>query len=293
MSSHIGIDWGSTNLRAWYCQHGEYIETRRLEAGITRLNGPTPAEIFDSITHGWPVQDVPVVMTGMIGSNAGWVPVPYLSCPVVLNELCHHLTRVENKVWIVPGLSVERADNRNVIRGEETQLPGATQLQPAPLYVMPGTHARWVQTEGALVLDFRTVMTGELHHLLLRQSLIGAGLPTQQEDATVFHHGLETGINDASIMSRLFEVRAAHVLGALDRRYVSEFLSGLLIGHEVTQMTQQAMVDRTQPVVVIADEALAQRYCQALNLIDLKSVTLAGDCAFRQGIRRIANELAN
>ena len=292
MTSYIAIDWGSTNLRAWHYQDGVCLDERRSEAGVTRLGDRTPGEVFASVTAGWPVNDVPVVMAGMVGSNAGWLSVPYLSCPVALGEIAGRLTRVEEKAWIVPGLSVERADNYNVMRGEETQLLGALELQPAPLYVMPGTHAKWVQMEQDRVLDFRTVMTGELHHLLLKQSLIGAGLPEQQANAAAFHEGVQVGSNDASILSRLFEVRASHVLGARDRRHISDFLSGLLIGHEVALMTQQANAT-SQPITIIAGSALAQRYQQALQFIGMDSVTLEGDRAFQHGIRSIANVLAN
>jgi 2-dehydro-3-deoxygalactonokinase len=292
VTSYIAIDWGSTNLRAWHYQAGECKDERRSEAGVTRLGNRTPAEVFASVTDGWPVNDVPVVMAGMVGSNAGWLSVPYLSCPVALGELSSRLTRVEDKAWIVPGLSVERADNYNVMRGEETQLLGAVELQPAPLYVMPGTHAKWVQVEQDRVLDFRTVITGELHHLLLKQSLIGAGLPEQQENATAFREGLQVGSNDSAILSRLFEVRASHVLGARDRRHISDFLSGLLIGHEVALMTQHHAA-ASQPIIIIAGSALAQRYQQALQFIGLDSITLEGDRAFQHGIRSIANVLAN
>ncbi|WP_130832970.1 2-dehydro-3-deoxygalactonokinase [[Erwinia] mediterraneensis] len=292
MTSYIAIDWGSTNLRAWHYQQEECVDERRSEAGVTRLEGRTPAQVFASVTAGWPVNDVPVVMAGMVGSNAGWQSVPYLSCPVALGDISSRLTRVEDKAWIVPGLCVERDGNYNVMRGEETQLLGALSLQPASLYVMPGTHAKWVQMAQDRVLDFRTVMTGELHHLLLKQSLIGAGLPEQESSSSAFLDGVQVGSNDASILARLFEVRAAHVLGARDPRHISDFLSGLLIGHEVTLMAQQMMSSR-QPITLIAGSALAQRYQQALTFIDVDSVTLEGDRAFQQGMRSIANVLAN
>lgn len=292
MTSYIAIDWGSTNLRAWHYQQGHCIDERRSETGVTRLGGRTPAEVFAQITDGWPIHDAPVVMAGMVGSNAGWLSVPYLVCPVALDQLSTRLTRVEGKAWIVPGLSVENDDNCNVMRGEETQLLGALALQPAPLYVMPGTHAKWVQVEQQCVRDFRTVMTGELHHLLLNQSLIGAGLPEQEDNPAAFRDGLQVGSNDASIISRLFEVRASHVLGVRDRRHISDFLSGLLIGHEVAVMTQKAATSQ-QPITIIAGSALAQRYQQALHFIGMDSVTLEGDRAFQHGIRSIADDLAN
>lgn len=292
MNSYIAIDWGSTNLRAWYYRQGECVEQRRSEAGVTRLEGRTPADVFASVTENWPVDTLPVVMAGMVGSNAGWLSVPYLPCPAALGDLSTQLTRVEDKAWIVPGLSINNDANHNVMRGEETQLLGAIALQPAQIYVMPGTHCKWVATEGDLVRDFRTVMTGELHHLLLCHSLIGAGLPAQETDAAAFRQGLEVGANDSSILTRLFEVRAAHVLGARRRESVSEFLSGLLIGHEVAQMQQHFNPD-AQPVTLIGSESLAQRYQIAMALVDVTAQWLDGDSAFQQGIRRIAHELAH
>lgn len=101
---------------------------------------------------------------------------------------------------------------------------------------MPGTHCKWVQADSQQINDFRTVMTGELHHLLLNHSLIGAGLPPQENSADAFAAGLERGLNAPAILPQLFEVRASHVLGTLPREQVSEFLSGLLIGAEVASM---------------------------------------------------------
>lgn len=292
MTSYIALDWGSTNLRAWYYREGSCQQERRSESGITRLEGRTPADVFATVTEGWPVNEVPVVMAGMVGSNAGWLSVPYLPCPVSLNELASRLTRVDNRAWIVPGLCIDNVDNHNVMRGEETQLLGAARLAPATRYVMPGTHCKWVREEGGQIVDFRTVMTGELHHILMKHSLVGAGLPEQQADADAFHQGLETGANDRSLLSRLFEVRAAHVLGA-PREAVSEFLSGLLIGHEVALMADTFMQGDNTPLTLIAGSSLADRYQKAMAFTGLSAQLLDGDQAFQQGIRSIADELVH
>lgn len=209
MTRYIAIDWGSTNLRAWYYREGICQEERRSESGITRLNGRTPAEVFARVTEGWPVDDVPVVMAGMVGSNAGWLSVPYLPCPVALGDIASRLTRVDGLAWIVPGLSIDRRDNVNVMRGEETQLLGA------------------------------------------------------------------------------------HVLGTRPRESVSEFLSGLLIGHEVALMKETFMPGETAPITLIAGSSLADRYQQAMTFSGLSAHLLEGDTTFQYGIRSIADELVN
>ncbi|MBX4341223.1 2-dehydro-3-deoxygalactonokinase, partial [Mycobacterium tuberculosis] len=50
-ASYIAIDWGSTNLRAWLYQGEECLESRQSEAGVTRLNGRSPAAVLAEITQ--------------------------------------------------------------------------------------------------------------------------------------------------------------------------------------------------------------------------------------------------
>ena len=291
-SRYIAIDWGSTNLRAWLFQDGACQESRKSEAGVTRLNGRTPEAVLAEVTEGWRDAATPVVMAGMVGSNAGWKIAPYLPCPARFDDFGSQLTTVAERVFIIPGLCVQRDDNRNVMRGEETQLLGARELQPSPLYIMPGTHCKWVQADSVQVAEFRTVMTGELHHLLLTHSLIGAGLPEQQPSADAFRAGLVQGLETDAPLARLFEVRAAHVLGSLAREHVAEFLSGLLIGNEVATMTRQWQPDARQPITIVASQALADRYQQALSALGFSGRVLEGDSAFQAGIRSIAHAVA-
>jgi len=289
-SRYIAIDWGSTNLRAWLYQDDQCLESRQSAAGVTRLNGESPAAVFSEITRGWRDGATPAVLAGMVGSNVGWKVAPYLPVPVDFSAIGQQLTSVGDKVWIIPGLSVSRDANQNVMRGEETQLLGARMIAPSSVYVMPGTHCKWVQADRQQINDFRTVMTGELHYLLLRHSLVGAGLPEQVSAPGAFNAGLERGLHSPDILPQLFEVRASHVLGSLPRAHVGEFLSGLLIGAEVATLSQRF---RDQQVTIVAGEALANRYQQALSAIGRQTTVVSGDNAFQTGVRSIIHAVAN
>ena len=289
-SRYIAIDWGSTNLRAWLYQGDQCLESRQSEAGVTRLNGHSPAAVFSEITRGWRDGATPAVLAGMVGSNVGWKVAPYLPVPVDFSAIGQQLTSVGDKVWIIPGLSVSRDANQNVMRGEETQLLGARMIAPSSVYVMPGTHCKWVQADRQQINDFRTVMTGELHHLLLRHSLVGAGLPEQVSAPGAFNAGLERGLHSPDILPRLFEVRASHVLGSLPREQVGEFLSGLLIGAEVATLSERF---RDPQVTIVGGEALANRYQQALSAIGRQTTVVSGDNAFQTGVRSIIHAVAN
>ena len=288
---YIAIDWGSTNLRAWLCQGEQCLESRQSAAGVTRLNGKSPEAVLAEVTQNWRDSATPVVMAGMVGSNVGWKIAPYLPVPAHFSAIGEQLTSVGDNIWIIPGLCVSRDDNHNVMRGEETQLLGARTLSPSSVYVMPGTHCKWVQADAEQIHDFRTVLTGELHHLLLAHSLVGAGLPEQAPSAAAFSAGLARGIASPDVLPQLFEVRASHVLGNLPREQVSEFLSGLLIGAEVASMRE--FVGREQAVTIVAGAALTSRYEQAFRAIGREVSTVSGDTAFQAGIRSIAHAVAN
>ncbi|MCU6282794.1 2-dehydro-3-deoxygalactonokinase [Enterobacter cloacae] len=290
-SRYIAIDWGSTNLRAWLYQGEQCLESRQSEAGVTRLNGKSPEAVLAEVTQNWRDSATPVVMAGMVGSNVGWKIAPYLPVPAPFSAIGEQLTSVGDNIWIVPGLCVSRDDNHNVMRGEETQLLGARTLSPSSVYVMPGTHCKWVQADAEHIHDFRTVMTGELHHLLLNHSLLGAGLPELVPSPEAFAAGLARGIASPDVLPQLFEVRASHVLGNLPREQVSEFLSGLLIGAEVASMRE--FVGREQAVTIVAGAALTSRYEQAFRAIGREVSTVSGDTAFQAGIRSIAHAVAN
>lgn len=288
---YIAIDWGSTNLRAWLYQGEQCLESRQSEAGVTRLNGQSPEAVLAEVTDAWRDGATPVVMAGMIGSNVGWKIAPYLPVPASFSAIGEQVTSVGDNIWIIPGLSVSREDNHNVMRGEETQLLGARTLSPSAVYVMPGTHCKWVQTDAEQIHDFRTVMTGELHHLLLRHSLVGAGLPDQVPSPEAFAAGLERGLTSPDVLPKLFEVRASHVLGSLPREQVSEFLSGLLIGAEVASMGD--FIPGEQAITLVAGSSLTARYQQAFHAVGREVATVAGDTAFQAGIRSIAHAVAN
>lgn len=276
--NYIAIDWGSTHLRAWLYRNGQCVDSLQLPYGVSRLVEQTAREVFDKYIEPWRKREtLPVVMAGMIGSDAGWQPVPYLACPVSLHELSAQLYEVAPEVWIVPGLNTER----NVMRGEETQLLGAMQLAPAACYVLPGTHSKWVQVTNGTVSGFSTAMTGELHHVLMNHSLIGKGLPEQSEDPLAFQAGLQCGLDSPSLVSRLFEARALRVLGEVPSESVSEWLSGLLIGAEVAAM------DAVENVTLVGGESLCRRYRQVFEKTGVTVSEIAGDTAFQQGIRSI------
>lgn len=66
----------------------------------------------------------------------------------------------------------------DVMRGEETALIGQIAAGVADgLFILSGTHSKWVRVESGSIIIFQTCMTGEALAVLHRHSIFGrAGL---------------------------------------------------------------------------------------------------------------------
>src|SRR5690606_3327905 len=154
---------------------GGVHETRHRAWGIRQLPQGGFEAALSSICAGWPA--CPVLAAGMVGSRQGWHEAPYVDTPADVHALAARLVTVAaadgRRIHIVPG--VRDGAGPNVMRGEETQLVGALDVQPriaegTPL-VLPGTHSKWVQSHRGRITGFTTMMTGELYGLLCKHSI--------------------------------------------------------------------------------------------------------------------------
>jgi 2-dehydro-3-deoxygalactonokinase len=258
----IGIDWGTSRLRAFLLDPaGSVLDRRTTPDGIGALKGAGLEQALARAVAGWP-QDAKLLMCGMVGSRQGLAEAPYLACPADLSALAAALltVRVAGRAGhIVPGLSCQRADGADVLRGEETLLLGAGLTDAVAC--LPGTHSKWVRVVGAAVQDFRTHLTGELFAAVAEHTIVGALIPqgVMGETGFGFHAGLDRArANPTGLTAHLFGLRAAVLTGRLAPDDMRAFLSGLLIGHEIAAEAPSG------EVVLIGEGQLASSYRRAL-----------------------------
>jgi len=80
----VGLDWGTTSLRAYrFAADGKLLDRRARPWGIQHLPPGGYPEAFRAIVGDWTTDRpaVPVIMAGMVGSRTGWREVPYVPCP--------------------------------------------------------------------------------------------------------------------------------------------------------------------------------------------------------------------
>ena len=273
-ASLIGLDWGSTHLRAYlFDEDGTMRESRALPHGIRQLPAGGFPEAFALAVRGWPL--LPALACGMVGSRNGWCEVPYLDTPTSIERLARQLTRLETPdgrpLHLVPGLRDPRGPD--VMRGEETQIVGVLAQQPsAARLLLPGTHSKWVRLEDGDVTGFATVMTGELYGLLRQHSILGAALPEARDDGQAFRRGVAAARDSgpAGALSRLFSARALMLDGQLEPASVPDYLSGLLIGEELRMALAAGWAEPGDTIPMVGEGPLCERYLRAADAFGLR-----------------------
>ncbi|HEY1091989.1 MAG TPA: 2-dehydro-3-deoxygalactonokinase, partial [Burkholderiaceae bacterium] len=130
-------------------------------------------------------------------------------------------------------------------------------------------------------------MTGEMFALLRQHSVLGRLMPAENgSDEEAFAAGVNAAREhgELGLSHQLFAVRTLGLTERMPRSALPDYLSGLLIGHELRAGLQGQAV---APITLIGEPALCERYAQALVLFDSGPVTLLPNTA-AAGLWRIA-----
>ncbi|MBK5002313.1 2-dehydro-3-deoxygalactonokinase [Pseudomonas sp. S31] len=313
----IALDWGTTSLRAYkLAAGGQVLNQRALSSGIMQLpkgprliHGEACSDGFELAFHDvcgdWldAQPELPVIACGMVGSAQGWREAAYRETPANVASLGNALETVRSRrgteVHIVPGV-IQRSTLPNVMRGEETQVLGVLHSLPDEaagdlLIGLPGSHSKWVQVAEGCIERFDTFMTGEVFAVLSEHSILGR---TQQRgqgfDAAAFDRGVQVALSvdgDSGPLSTIFSARCLGLTGELNAAAQPDYLSGLLIGHELAAL---ATVQRRRrkamalpAVLLIGNAGLCARYQRALHACGFAQVTLA-EQATERGLWQLA-----
>ncbi|MDD1002813.1 2-dehydro-3-deoxygalactonokinase [Pseudomonas sp. TNT2022 ID642] len=313
----IALDWGTTSLRAYkLAAGGVVLEQRALSSGIMQLpktprviNGRECADgfelAFDEACGDWldAQPDLPVIACGMVGSVQGWREAAYCETPANVANLGKSLQTVVSLrgpvVHIVPGV-IQRSRLPNVMRGEETQVLGVLQNLPieagADLLIgLPGSHSKWVDVVDGCITHFDTFMTGEVFAVLSEHSILGR---TQKHSVTFDGQAFDRGVQVAQstdgelgVLSTLFSARTLGLTGELSPTAQADYLSGLMIGHELAALATVQRCRRNNPnlpsIILIGNAQLCARYSRALDACGFANVTLA-EQATERGLWQLA-----
>jgi len=291
----IGLDWGTSSLRAYLLGgNGTILEARSADSGIMRVESGGFAQALDAACADWLAAHpaLPLLLAGMIGSKQGWLEAPYCACPADARVISQSLVRLQlgdtRSTHIVPGLSTTGVSGvPDVMRGEETQIIGALPATGSHLAVLPGTHSKWAWVENGTVRGFASFMTGEVYAALTGHTILGRMMRADApHDGAAFARGVAYGREaPEALLSRMFSARTLGLFGQLGQAALPSYLSGLLIGSEIGAAMR--MTPHAGTVTILGNPNLTQRYTEAFALAGIPTQAGTADCA-ALGLWRIA-----
>lgn len=310
----LALDWGTSSLRAYLmADGGDVLDSRSAGWGIMHLPEGGFSAALDRMCGDWlqACPNLPVIASGMVGSAQGWLEVPYAAAPASPESVAQGMRYVTaragphaRQLAIVPGV-MQDGRRPNVMRGEETQVFGVLALAPdifngtgEGIVVLPGTHSKWVHVKEGRIVSFLTFMTGEIYAVLRQHSILGR---LMQDDGSLDPAGFDRGLSEAAeedaggLLFSLFSVRTLGLTGRLQPSQLGDYLSGLLIGQEISEAQRffSAQLDAGCPLVLVGAEDLCRRYEPALSSFslsvqdkDFRNATQAGlwEIACRAGL---------
>lgn len=287
----ISIDWGTTNLRIRYINS----TTLYIVEEITSTKG------IKTIYNEWKLQggereiyylnflksqinlfktqinpSTPIVISGMASSSIGLRELPYANLPfdisgkTVVNEHITH-SSFPYPITLISGVKSED----DVIRGEETELIGIAEqndIHNDIIFITPGTHSKHIILKQGYITNFHTYMTGELFNIIAENSILKGAIKKSDFNPTTrksFNKGVLAAESGTSILNTLFKTRTNILFKTQTEEENFYYLSGLLIGEELTTLkrTEFSMLK------LCAGGNLFELYLEALKALDLFSKT--------------------
>ena len=280
----IGMDWGTSSLRAFLIgAQGEVLDSVTTREGIMQIPDRNFDAVFDRLVGSFPSNaGLPIVVSGMITSRNGWVETPYVKMPTGPEHLAQSLVRHQSQsgalIHFVTGATTEHISGPDVMRGEETQIIGSAALGLSDgIFVMPGTHSKWVHVALGKIQDFATYMTGEVFASLKDHTILGTLMEMSDFDLSAFQKGVGAAQDRrANLLHDLFHVRTLPLMGKLKETETADFLSGLLIGTEIVAALKKNEAKR---VTIVGRNDLTDRYEIALQAVGISCQRAPDDIA--------------
>ena len=306
MKKFLSCDWGTTSLRLRLFDPLERT-IAAVESGNDGIlatyegwknagaNAETRVEFYRSVLLPYVVrlqaqvkedlQELPMIISGMASSSIGLSVLPYSRLPFSLTGeglQTQHFNRENafNEILLISGVR----SSADVMRGEETELIGLAELDlntsAGGLYIFPGTHSKHITVSNKRATAFQTFMTGEVFALLSEKSILRSAMHACELTAPGAEAAFKRGVEDAgehNLLHRIFTLRANELFGIGSPEENFYYLSGLLIGYELSGLHGSA----GEEIILCSQGRLNTLYQTALRILghEKKTRTFSAETA--------------
>jgi 2-dehydro-3-deoxygalactonokinase len=288
-NAFIAVDWGTTSFRAYSVESdGKVSREQTSPDGILSVPNRKFEQALEQHLKDWNTE-IPVIASGMITSRQGWIELPYLDCPAGPDDLANNLHKLKlqsgRTIYFATGLHLNsKTLGHDVMRSEETQVFGSLG-QGASHFITPGTHSKWIDVENDKITNFATYVTGELFAALRNHTILGKLMTSDTVDDNAFVRGVQKVQSDPSgLLHQLFSARSLGLFKSIAEESLSSYLSGMLIGSEISHALQSRSKDAGY--VILASPKIGDRYAKALDVMGVNA-SYGDPMAIVRGLRRI------
>lgn len=225
---------------------------------------------------------VSIVISGMASSSLGMEEIAYANLPFNMYGEDAKTSYFEPTAFFLHDIlliSGVRSAHDDVLRGEETQLVGLAEVvdkvnDTEVIFILPGTHSKHMMVRDGLLVDFRTFMTGEVYQIMASHSILKDSIDREnrvvlsEQQCEAFRAGVKKG-DDGNLLNSLFTVRTNQLFGKMSRLENGMYLSGLLIGAELSYLVKKTDCH----LVLCSGGNLSPLYVMALETLGLSSRT--------------------
>jgi 2-dehydro-3-deoxygalactonokinase len=170
------------------------------------------------------------------------------------------------------------------MRGEEVQIVGALPnvcATNSAAILLPGTHSKHALVRNGKIERFLTHMTGEVFALLRDHSILGRMTTESRADLDAFDAGVRRAQQPAGLLHHVFGVRTRVLMNELEAAKLTDYLSGILIGHELISSPLPPSV------LIVGEPTLCALYERALSFLKVKAEVMSADVATARGLHSI------
>ena len=278
----ISCDWGTTNfrLKLVHTPTLKVLVEYRTDQGVKvlyekfRLQNGVDRQVFFMKYLLEQIEKFPeehrkyiVVASGMASSSIGLCELEYAEIPFTCSGKSLNWQSIPlregQELLIISGVK----GKTGMMRGEEVQSIGLEEHLAHcenGILLLPGTHSKHLSYKNGEFYALKNYMTGELFELLVRKSILSNSISSGENRPvreSAFEEGMHLGL-EGVLTSNLLSVRARDVVQNLDGEDNYFFLSGLLIGDELSYLK-----DHDKMVFLAAPDSMGSLYKIVLKRI--------------------------
>lgn len=294
MSYEITLDAGTTNTRTYLWENGKrLIAHRRSETGVgcTAVDGnnlrlkQAVKDCIDGLLQDSglaPGAVECILASGMITSNVGLFEVPHLLAPVGISALAEGMKKVSLPelssipFCFIPGMKnrvkepcADHFEAMDMMRGEEVEALALLESlagQKSYLFILPGSHTKFVEAREGKLTACLTTLTGELLSVLTRQTILADTVGKQFSSQETYCRDMallgyrtarKSGLSRAAFAARILAQQAGY-----SREELASYLLGVVLEQDIRALRQSSAIRVTEETQIIISGKTV--FCSAL-----------------------------